>query len=93
MEIELLEREGNKLKIRIIDEGHTFSNALRKKLHQEDSVETAAYNIDHPLIGDPIMHIRTSGDVSPKEALVNAATSLGEDYSEARQKFDKALEE
>lgn len=93
MEIDPLEEEGNKLKIRILDEGHTFSNALRKKLHQDDSVETAAYNIDHPLVGDPIMHVKTSGDISPKEALIKAATQLGEDYKEARQKFEDALEE
>ncbi|MFW6385827.1 MAG: DNA-directed RNA polymerase subunit L [Candidatus Hadarchaeota archaeon] len=93
MEIELLEEDKNKLKIKILDEGHTLANALRKELHDQDHVVTASYNIDHPLIGEPVMHITTSGDVSPREALVKAANKLGEDYSKVKSEFDKTLEE
>ncbi len=87
-----MEKEGTKMKIKIIGEGHTFCNALRKKLHEDDRVETAAYNIDHPLIAEPVMHVKVEKNKSPKSALVRAANSLSEDYAEVGEKLEKALE-
>ena len=80
------------MKIKVIGEGHSFSNALRKKLHEDDRVETAAYNIDHPLIAEPVIHVTTEERKSPKSALVRAAKSLAEDYEEVGEKLEKALE-
>ncbi len=81
------------MKIKIIGEGHTFCNALRKKLHSDERVETAAYNIEHPLITEPVVHLKTEENTSPKRALVRAADSLAEDYDEFGQKLEKALEQ
>lgn len=93
MEVELLEKEGTKMKVKIIGEGHTFSNALRKKLHTDERIETAAYNIQHPLLSDPILHVNTAKRKSPKRALIRAADSLAEDYEEVQKKLEKALEQ
>lgn len=92
MEIDLLEEEGKKLKIKVIGEGHSFCNALRKELHQDENVEMAAYNIDHPLVAEPVMHVKTSDDGSPREALIKASDSLAEDYAEVGEKLEKAFE-
>lgn len=92
MEVELLEKEGTKMKVKIIGEGHTFCNALREKLHEDDRIETAAYNIEHPLISDPVMYVKTSERKSPKRALIRAAKKLAKDYEEMGKKFDRALE-
>lgn len=91
MEVELLEKEGTKMKIKIIGEGHTFCNALRKKLHEDDRVETAAYNIEHPLLSEPIMHVKTVSRKSPKRALIRAAKGLAEDYERVGKELEKAL--
>lgn len=93
MEVELLEKEGTKMKIKIIGEGHTFCNALRKKLHEDERIETAAYNIEHPLLSDPVMHVKVGKRKSSKRALIRAARNLSDDYEEVRKKLEKALEE
>ncbi len=93
MEVELLEKEGTKMKLRIVGEGHSFSNVLRKKLHEDERVETAAYNIDHPLLSDPKIHVKTEERKSPKRALVRAAGELAEEYEEVGKKLEKALEQ
>lgn len=80
------------MKVKIIGEGHTFSNALRKKLHADERIETAAYNIEHPLLSDPVLHITTAKRKSPKRALIRAAGELAEDYEEVQKKLEKALE-
>lgn len=92
MEVELLEKEGTKMKVKIIGEGHAFSNALRKKLHEDERIETAAYNIDHPLLGEPAMHVKTNEKKSPKRALIRASKNLANDYEEVLKKFERALE-
>lgn len=80
------------MKVKIIGEGHSFSNVLRKKLHEDERIETAAYNIDHPLLGEPVMHVKTAERKSPKRALIRAAKNLGEDYEEVLNKLERALE-
>lgn len=92
MEVELLDKEGTKMKVKIIGEGHTFANVIRKKLHEDERTETAAYNIEHPLLSDPIMHVKTAKRTSPKRALIRASDSLSEDYKEVKDKLQKALE-
>ncbi len=93
MEVELLEQEGSKIKFRIVGEGHTFSNILRKKLHEFENVETAAYNIEHPLLSDPEFYVKTEEGESPKDLVVEAAESLKEDYENVEKEFQKALEQ
>lgn len=92
MEVELLEREGTKIKVKIIGEGHSFSNALRKKLHEDERIETAAYNIEHPLLSHPVLHVKTSERKSPKRAIIRAAKNLADDYQEFQKELEKALE-
>lgn len=93
MEVELLEKEGTKIKFKVIGEGHTFCNVLRKKLHEDSRMETAAYNIDHPLLSDPVMHVKTAERTDPKAALIRAADGLSKEYEELKKKLEKALEQ
>lgn len=93
MEVQLLEEEDSEMKVKIVGEGHTFANVLRKKLHEEEGVDLAAYNIDHPLLSDPILQVGTSGKKSPKEALADVAEELGKEYEEVQMKLKKALEQ
>ncbi|MBS3815113.1 MAG: DNA-directed RNA polymerase subunit L [Hadesarchaea archaeon] len=92
MELEETEKEGTTMKIRVIGEGHTFCNALRAKLHEDDRVETAAYNIEHPLLAHPEMHVTVQESRSPRRAYTRAAKAIADDYSEFREKLQKALE-
>lgn len=92
MELELVEKEGTAMRLKIIGEDHTFCNALRKKLHEDDRVETAAYNIDHPILEHPEMYIKVKKRKSPKWAFIRAAKGLAEDYEEVREKMEKAME-
>lgn len=92
MEVELLEKEGTKIKVKIIGEGHSFSNALRKKLHEDERIETAAYNIEHPLLSHPVLHVKTAERKSPKRAIIRAANNLADDYQKFQKEFEKAIE-
>ncbi|KXA98119.1 hypothetical protein AKJ37_01255 [candidate division MSBL1 archaeon SCGC-AAA259I09] len=93
MQVELMEKEGTEMKVKIVGEGHSFTNVLRKKLHEDERIEIASYNIDHPLLSDPVLRVKTSEKKSPKRALIRAAKSLSEEYEEIKMKLEKALEQ
>ncbi len=68
----VIESSRNQLKIEIGDEGHAFCNLLRKTLLEEEAVEFAGYNIDHPLLSSPVFTLKTKNrqaNVVLREAL------------------------
>ena len=87
-DIRILNKTANEIEFEIEDASHGVCNALRHILMEDEDVEYAVYNIDHPLTGKPIMTIKTNG-ADPKEALKKAAEQLKADS----ESFKKLIEE
>lgn len=92
MKIKVLAKTKNKLQIEIEGEGHTFCNLLQHVLLEDKTVEIAGYDIPHPLVGKPIMHIRTREGRSPEKVLLKALERIGELSSEFLKEFEKATQ-
>ncbi len=92
MEVSLLNRSKNELKIKIVGEGHTFCNALYAMLLKDKTIDFPGYNISHPLIAQPTVYIRMKGRKRPEKALVEAAESLYSNLDELKIAFGNALE-
>ncbi len=88
--IEILKETPTELEIKIEDESHGVCNALRHILMEDENVEYAVYNIDHPLTGKPVMTIKTTGS-NPKEALKKAAEKLKSDSLDFKQLIEDNL--
>jgi len=88
MEIKILEESKGKLEIEITGEDNTLCNALRDELWNHD-VDSAAYNIEHPLISNPTMLVEGSGDLRKK--FVSSSDSLRKLFKEIKDNFDSAL--
>ena len=86
----VLNKNANKKELEIEDESHGVCNALRHILMQNEDVEYAVYNIDHPLTGKPIMTIKTNG-ADPKDALKKAAEQLKVDSETFKQLIEENL--
>ena len=89
--IEIIEDKTLELTFRINDESHGVCNALRHLLMQDEDVEYAVYNIDHPLTGKPEMTIKTKRGKRPRNALKKAAEELQKESSELKKLIDEAL--
>ncbi len=63
------------MKIEIIGETHTFCNALRKELWNDKDVQVAGYNIEHPLVSNPVLTLETEKK-DPKKVLEAAVKRL-----------------
>ena len=88
---EIIEDKTLELTFRINDESHGVCNALRHILMQDDDVEYAVYNIDHPLTGKPEMTIKTKRGKRPRVVLKKAAEELQKESSDFRKLIDEAL--
>lgn len=91
MQIRVLERKQNEIVLEIDGEGHTLCNLLESVLLEDDEVEFAGYTIPHPLIGKPILRVRTKGNKEPKEALREALAKIIERGRDLREEFERAL--
>ena len=91
MEVKVLQRNKNELKIEIVGEDHTFCNLLQNILLQDKNVEIAGYDQPHPLIRSSIVYVRTKREVSPKESLLSALANIRGLNKEFTQKFEQAV--
>ena len=88
--IKILNKTANEIEFEIEDESHGVCNALRHILMQDEDVEYAVYNIDHPLTGKPIMTIKTH-EGNPKDASKRAAIQLKADSESFKQLIEENL--
>jgi DNA-directed RNA polymerase subunit L len=93
MQIKILEKKTNELRIEVAGEDHSFCNVLQKVLLEDETIEMAGYNIPHPLISNPIVYVRTKGQRKPETALKNAAEKIRKRNKEFRETFEKSLKE
>lgn len=66
MEAKIVKETKNELELEIIGENHTFCNVLRKILSTHKDVLLAAYKIEHPLLSNPKIYIKTRDAAPPK---------------------------
>lgn len=88
MEIEIIEDKTLEIEMIIHGEDHTICNVLRKYLMEDDDVEYAVYGIDHPIIGEPHMTIKTKRGKRPKTALKKAVKKIQKDSEDFKAKIE-----
>ena len=79
----------NELEIEITGETHTLCNVIRKILMEDKNVESAAYSIDHPIVGQPNLYIKGK---DPKKSLKKAAETLNKRCDELKGIIESAKE-
>jgi len=95
--LKVLERTPDELRIEIEGEGHTFCNLLQKALLDDDMVDVAGYRVEHPLVSNPVIYVRMKArrkpERRPETALKEAAEKIRQRNKEFRASFEKALRE
>jgi DNA-directed RNA polymerase subunit L len=92
VDVKVRKRDKQELQIEVTGEGHSFCIALQNFLLKDDSLDFAGYTIHHPLIGNPVIYLRTKGRRRPENALIDAAKSLNKTLDELRKTFLKSVE-
>ena len=81
MKINILHQAKNELQIELVDEGHSFANALQSTFLKDKTIDFVGYNISHPLMANPVLFIRTKGRRRPENAVIDAAKRLLEELN------------
>jgi len=79
MNIKIIRVTKDEAEIEFLDEGHTFLNVLKYSLLQDPQVESATYDVKHPMISNPIFYIKTESK-DPLKALQDASMRLKDEF-------------
>ncbi len=97
MDIKILKKTSDEMRIEILGEGHTFCNLLQKALLEDEAVDIGGYNIEHPLVSNPILYVKMKEKRKPEKraetALKEATEKIRHRSREFRTSFEKALKE
>lgn len=91
MEIKILDDKKNKLIVEVKGADHTLCNALKSELLNDKHVKIATYSIRHPQISLPQVIVETDGEISPKNAIINAVQRLHKINEKFKREFATAI--
>jgi DNA-directed RNA polymerase subunit L len=91
MEVKVISKSKNELRLEIVGEDHTFCNLLQNILLGDKNVELAGYDQPHPLIRSSIIYVKTRREISPEKTLLNALESMQDLNKEFAEKFSEAV--
>ncbi len=91
MNIRIVEKKDNELRVEIEGEGHTLCNAIKSVLFEDESLVFAGYRIEHALLSKPILYIKTNGKKDPLTLLNETLEKLSDRIEEFKEKFQKEL--
>jgi DNA-directed RNA polymerase subunit L len=91
MNVKVLKKTANELKIEVEGIGHGLCNLIQKRLLEEEDVDLAGYDLPHPLASNPIIYVRTKGRVKPKDILLRALKNARKINDNFSKELEKAL--
>ncbi len=93
MELRVIEKSEEELRIEIAGEGHTFMNVLKGTLLNSEEVVAATYDVNPEQSGgqtEPILSVKTTEGADPLDVLEEAAGDVGEKSDDLRSAFEAA---
>ncbi|MBN2331340.1 MAG: DNA-directed RNA polymerase subunit L [Candidatus Aenigmarchaeota archaeon] len=87
MELKVLEKKGDKLKLQVTGESHTFLNLLSEYAWLAKAKQ-ASYMIKHPYLSEPELIVRSA---NPKKTLHDANQIIMDRAQEFQRGFKRAL--
>jgi len=93
VELKVLKRTEQELRLEVVGESHTLLNLLQKELVKDPAVEIGGYDVIHPLERPirSVLYVRTTGAKRPEEALLEAIERARKTNEEFAQKLQEAL--
>lgn len=90
MELKILEKSDDEMKLEIAGESHTLLNMLKIILLEDDRVHTASYDMKHVTISEPVLFIKTE-NADPIDVVKDAVAALITECDEFISVFNKAV--
>lgn len=94
MDLRVIEKGADELRIEVAGEDHTFMNVLKGALLETDGVAAATYDVNPEQSGgqtEPVLSIKTEDGVDPLDAVEAAAGHIKDQTSSFRDAFEAAV--
>ena len=88
MNLKIIEKTDDEIRIELAGESHTLLNVLKSSLLDDPRIEVATYDIKHPTISEPILFVKTNG-ADPVVAVKEASERIIEVYEEFKAVFNE----
>ncbi|MFB6303878.1 MAG: DNA-directed RNA polymerase subunit L [Haloferacaceae archaeon] len=97
MELRVIEKTDDELRMEVAGEDHTFMNVLKGALLETEGVEAATYDVNPEQSGgqtEPVLSVKTEAgaDVDPLDAVADAAGRVRETTDAFAEAFRDAAE-
>lgn len=86
MEVEVLKKAKNELKLQFSEINQGILNLIKSSLWQDNATQIASFRIEHPEVGRPIFMLRTKGKEA-KKVWNDAINKLGSQTDKLKTKF------
>jgi DNA-directed RNA polymerase subunit L len=91
MEIRVIEKESDTLRVELPRTEETLLVPLVEALQAEEKVVEARYYLGHPYLDQPSLYLKTKGE-KPQQVLKRVLKDLADLYGDALADFDKKAE-
>jgi len=81
MELRVIDKTADELRMEVAGEDHTFMNVLKGALLETDGVAAATYDMNPEQSGgqtEPVLSVKTEEGVDPLDAVADAAGQISE---------------
>jgi DNA-directed RNA polymerase subunit L len=81
MELRVIDKTDDELRMEVAGEDHTFMNVLKGALLETDGVAAATYDMNPEQSGgqtEPVLSVKTEAGVDPLDAVADAAGQISE---------------
>ncbi|ADQ67785.1 DNA-directed RNA polymerase subunit L [Halogeometricum borinquense] len=94
MELRVIDKTDEELRLEIAGEDHTFMNVIKGALLETPGVAAATYDVNPEQSGgqtDPILSVKTESGTDPLDALADASQRVQDLSSDFTSAFEAAL--
>ena len=88
MQIEILEKDKNNLKVKFNEIDYGILSLIGDQLWKEKDVEIAGFKVDHPQVGEPVFVLKT-GKKDAKSVWNDAVDALLKETKDSEKEFAK----
>ncbi len=86
MEVKILINEKNTLELELAGGDQSLAQLLAERLNEDKDVEFASYKVEHPIVGNPKLFLRTRKG-EPAKLVLEKLAEIKKEVSEFRSQF------
>ncbi len=86
MEVKILINEKNTMELEMVGGEQSLAQLLAERLNEDKDVDFASYKVEHPIVGNPKVYVRTKKG-EPGKIVLEKLAEIKKELEEFRSQF------